>query len=480
VTAADHSFQTDESYSWDNNGNRNSSGYTVGTNNRISTDGTYNYTYDDEGNVTRRTKISDNSVRDYTWDYRNRLTSVVDRTSAGGTITMQADYTYDVFDRRLKRVVDADGAGGGAAVTSRYVFEGAGPNVTLQFDGSNNLTHRYLWGEALDQLLADENSSNAIAWSLADHLGTVRDVVNNSGTVQNHLKWDSFGAVTSESAPAVDFLMGFAGTLRDEETGHNYAWHRYLQDGRWLSEDPEGFDVGDMNLRRYVGNGPIMHTDRTGLRSPLPNEEAQINNLKNLLTNLDTLIGLQTNELKRMQLEVMRSHINGKLNQFMSNIARQPEMSQQAQMMYAMSIAIPTTQADGPILPFGDIAAVLGMAAASGVIYTQVQYTNQAGQMNAIYNSFQDAYIKMQLYTIQPQIQQMEKELDVLHLEEERLQIKLDGIQSDSQEQIDGGGIGEGYVSYKTEMMLQMVQAKIGETAARLARLKEQMASGGE
>lgn len=265
LTATDHSFQTDETYSWDNNGNRNSAGYTVGTNNRISTDGTYNYTYDDEGNVTRRTKISDSSVRDYAWDYRNRLTSVVDRVSAGGTITMQADYTYDVFDRRIKKVVDADGAGGGAAVTSRYVFEGERPNVTLQFDGSNNLTHRYLWGEALDQLLADENSSNAITWSLADHLGTTRDVVNNSGAVQNHLKWDSFGAVTSESASAVDFLMGFAGTIRDEETGHNYAWHRYLQSGRWLSEDPEGFNAGDVNLRRYVSNNPIGLNDPTGL-----------------------------------------------------------------------------------------------------------------------------------------------------------------------------------------------------------------------
>ena len=35
--------------------------------------------------------------------------------------------------------------------------------------------------------------------------------------------------------------------------------------GRWLSEDPSGFDGGDPNLYRYVGNSPANATDPTGL-----------------------------------------------------------------------------------------------------------------------------------------------------------------------------------------------------------------------
>ncbi len=35
--------------------------------------------------------------------------------------------------------------------------------------------------------------------------------------------------------------------------------------GRWLSEDPLGFDAGDANLSRYVANDPILNTDPTGL-----------------------------------------------------------------------------------------------------------------------------------------------------------------------------------------------------------------------
>ena len=34
--------------------------------------------------------------------------------------------------------------------------------------------------------------------------------------------------------------------------------------GRWLSEDPIGFDGGDANLYRFVGNDPVNHTDPTG------------------------------------------------------------------------------------------------------------------------------------------------------------------------------------------------------------------------
>jgi hypothetical protein len=37
--------------------------------------------------------------------------------------------------------------------------------------------------------------------------------------------------------------------------------------GRWISEDPIGFDAGDQNLLRYVRNGPPNHTDPSGLQT---------------------------------------------------------------------------------------------------------------------------------------------------------------------------------------------------------------------
>ena len=34
--------------------------------------------------------------------------------------------------------------------------------------------------------------------------------------------------------------------------------------GRWLSEDPLGFDAGDGNLYRYIANDPTNATDPSG------------------------------------------------------------------------------------------------------------------------------------------------------------------------------------------------------------------------
>lgn len=36
--------------------------------------------------------------------------------------------------------------------------------------------------------------------------------------------------------------------------------------GRWTSQDPIGFEAGDANLYRYVGNGPTNGVDPSGLR----------------------------------------------------------------------------------------------------------------------------------------------------------------------------------------------------------------------
>ena len=91
-----------------------------------------------------------------------------------------------------------------------------------------------------DQILADEQIGGTLLWPLTDDLGTVRDLVNSSATVQNHLKYDSYGKVTSESNAAVDHLFAFTGRERDEETGLQYHRARYLDigTGNWIIRHP--------------------------------------------------------------------------------------------------------------------------------------------------------------------------------------------------------------------------------------------------
>ena len=52
-----------------------------------------------------------------------------------------------------------------------------------------------------------------------------------------------------------------------EPNGLYYMRARYYdpQVGRFISEDPLGFDGGDLNLYAYVGNSPVMGVDPSGL-----------------------------------------------------------------------------------------------------------------------------------------------------------------------------------------------------------------------
>ena len=95
---------TDETYSYDQNGNRTDSGYVTGADNRLLSDGTYTYQYDKDGNRIERTCIATGAVTLYTWDAENRL---VQETSTSGGVTTYVTYTYDYADRIICEGTDA-------------------------------------------------------------------------------------------------------------------------------------------------------------------------------------------------------------------------------------------------------------------------------------------------------------------------------------------------------------------------------------
>ncbi|WP_158545328.1 RHS repeat domain-containing protein [Bremerella cremea] len=219
----------------------------------------------------------------YGYDEGNRLTNITTKTS-GGTVTHEVDYTYDIFNRRIGKTIDADGDGAGTATEEIYIYDGlrqergaAGDHILLAFDESDDLTDRFLYGPNVDQVLASEEvtstaSAGDVLWALTDHLGTVRDVADynagtNTTTVQNHLTYNAFGNITAEANAAVDFLFAFTGRERDEESDLQLNRERYYDPavGRWVSEDPLEFEAGDMNLSRYVSNAATYFMDPSGL-----------------------------------------------------------------------------------------------------------------------------------------------------------------------------------------------------------------------
>jgi RHS repeat-associated protein len=239
-----------ESYSYDQNGNRLTN--TTDTGNRLVSDGVYNYVYDAEGNRIQRTLISSGEVTTYQWDYRNRLVGV----QVG---TKSIAYSYDSQDRRIAKFVNGD-------LVERYGHDGN--DLAVVFNPAGQVSQRYLFGGAIDEVLS-ETTSSGMVWSLADRLGSVDLIVDDKGGVLDRVTFDSFGNKTYESKPEKAFRFGFTGREADPETGLYYYRARYYDPavGRFISVDLIGFQAGDTNLYRYVFNSPTMGTDPTGHES---------------------------------------------------------------------------------------------------------------------------------------------------------------------------------------------------------------------
>jgi RHS repeat-associated protein len=78
--------------------------------------------------------------------------------------------------------------------------------------------------------------------------------------------YDSFGSCQIGIEDIANNLR-FAGQYYDVETGlhYNLARYYYPNVGRFISEDPLGFNGGNVNLYVYANNNPIMFMDPLGL-----------------------------------------------------------------------------------------------------------------------------------------------------------------------------------------------------------------------
>ncbi len=93
----------------------------------------------------------------------------------------------------------------------------------------------------------------------------MRDVVKSDGSVVKHLEYNAFGELQGE--PTEDLAFLYTGKLFDTKTGLQWNINRWYDNkaGRWISEDPVGFNGGDKNIARYVANQPSKRIDPNGL-----------------------------------------------------------------------------------------------------------------------------------------------------------------------------------------------------------------------
>ncbi len=247
------------SRTYDANGNRTGGSYATDDANRMTTDGTWTYTYDDAGQATGKSKSG--TAWTYEYDHRGQLVEASDGTT---TVT----YQYDAFGNRIGRSEDD-----GIAVTEeRYVVDGwdtAKPgavgtenfDVVMDLDGDDDVIARRLFGPGFDELVGGQDGGGTVRWYGTDHLGSVRKVFDNSGTVTNTVDYDAFGGFLG--GVPVD-RYAYTGREWDSATGLTHYRAREKDGHRFLSEDPMGFGAGDANLARYVGNGAINERDPSG------------------------------------------------------------------------------------------------------------------------------------------------------------------------------------------------------------------------
>ena len=259
VTHTNDAF-ANESFSYDANGNETGTGFTTSTGNEQTASPGNTYTYDADGNMITDTNTSTGDTWTYSYNFAGQMTGAVEKNS-DDTVIAQATYTYDALGNRIG--MDENGT------QTWTLYDGSDP--IMDFNGSGSLEMRYLngpTGDLVDSVIARESAGGTVAWYLPDRLGTIRDLINNSGSIIDHVDYSAFGTVLDESDPSNgDRMMGFAGMERDTVTGLNLAVNRVQNPGtgRWTSQDPLGFAAGTPNLSSYTSNEPIGAADPSGL-----------------------------------------------------------------------------------------------------------------------------------------------------------------------------------------------------------------------
>jgi RHS repeat-associated protein len=242
-----------EGYSYDGVGNRLTSAgptsYNYNASNELTSTSVAAYAYDNNGNTTSKTDST--GTTNYSWDYENRLTSVT-LPGAGGTV----NFKYDPFGRRIEKIAPTSG-------TTIYAYDG--DNVVEELGGGGNLLAHYTQGAGIDEPLAATEAGGTYFYH-ADGLGSITSLTDGSGQLAASYVYDSFGKLTASTGTITNPFQ-YTGREFDSETGLYYYRTRYYNTelGRFLSEDPAGFQGGDANMFRFVRNRPTAFSDPSGL-----------------------------------------------------------------------------------------------------------------------------------------------------------------------------------------------------------------------
>jgi RHS repeat-associated protein len=197
--------------------------------------------YDTNGQLT-----SDGS-RAFEWNAANQLTAITSGSH-------RSELYYDGNGRRV-RVVEKEA---GVTQTDRALIWCDGELCEERTAGGSTVTRRFFSSEG-------EEVAGVVHFFTVDHLGSVTEATDATGTLLARYTYDAWGRRTLVSGTDVTDL-GYAGLRWQANANLWMATYRAYDPttARWISDDPIGFG-GGLNLQEYVGNSPLGRTDPDGL-----------------------------------------------------------------------------------------------------------------------------------------------------------------------------------------------------------------------
>jgi len=217
----------------------------------VSSGITQTLTYDPSGNLVSRS--GGGSSTTYEWDAANRLKAI----NSGMHRTEMA---YDGLSRRV-RITEKDNG----AVTSDKRFVWDGTRIAEERDGAGTTVTKRYFPQGVRV-----GSTNY--YYTRDHLGSIREMTDESGAIQARYDYDPYGRRTKVCGD-LDADFSFTGHYYHASSGLHLALYRaYDADlGRWLSRDPIA-ENGGINLYAYCDGDPVNTIDPDGrfILHPVP------------------------------------------------------------------------------------------------------------------------------------------------------------------------------------------------------------------
>ncbi len=287
--------------------------YTFNDLNSMLTAGPTAFDYDDNGNRMRETEpltasdylsaalslgadVTGTVVTDYVYDYENRLTEVsrdlhyTVTLELGSLImavpyispTMEAEYVYDSYGRRVEKHVTTYMTGTTVFTTPtvfarEYGFDSLDPVYEYDYEGDTvtpTLTSAYIYGNGRMVFMErTEGGASETYWYHYDGLGSVVALTDEAGADVCQWKYDEYGNPLQD-CPKLNHYT-YTGQEYDVETGFTHFFARYYdaETGVWISQDKYRGDMrAPLTLHRsmYVFNNPIRLIDLHGFESELP------------------------------------------------------------------------------------------------------------------------------------------------------------------------------------------------------------------